>query len=139
MARTDPKFIKQRLLHQRGMASTLGTVATHYLVNVPVSNVKKTPLMRLLEIKYGHGNSIQEILLSGSLSFVAKRLGNEVDVTTLSKWIKLFKLRFTKDNLPICKGCLHYQSAKCEVGICVLLTQMEEWDLVIEKRKEILG
>ena len=101
-----------------------------------VGGQPKTPLMRYLEQKYHL--AMEEVLVSGSLSIVAKKLGNEVDVTTLSKWIKKMKLRYTPDNLPNCEDCQHWELA-CNGGICSILMQLEEWDLVFVKRQELLG
>ena len=91
--------------------------------------------MRYLEQKYRV--SMEDVLTSGSLAVVAKRLGNEVDVTTISKWIKRFKLRFSEDNLPNCSGCKH-RGPGCEIGICLLLMQLEEYELAWIKRKEVV-
>ncbi len=102
---------------------------------LPDYSKRKTTLMRYLEQKYGV--AIEEVLLSGSLAVVAKRLGNEVDVTTLSKWIKKFKLRYTKDNLPDCKGCRQHGVA-CEGGICYVLIGLELYELVPNKKEELL-
>ena len=131
------KRIRTNLLRQRGLSTNIpGTKI--YPVVVPVTGVKKTPLMKMLELKYGRGKVIEEILLGGSLGQVRKQLGNEVDETTLSKWIKRFKLRISRDNLPKCDGCLHYKQ-DCDNGVCLLLIRMEKWELVLEKRKELLN
>lgn len=45
---------------------------------------KKTPLMRLLELK--HSDSIENLILIGSIYTIAKRL--QTDPTTISKWRK---------------------------------------------------
>ena len=132
--------IKDRILSQRGITRTLPKKGSggDFMPRVPITNNKKTPLMRLLEVKYGKGRTIEDILLSGSLSEVRKLLGKEVNVTTLSKWIKRFKLRYTPTNLPQCVGCPHYKPS-CDYGVCPYLMKLEEWDLVQEKRKEILN
>ena len=96
----------------------------------------KTPLMRYLELV--HGEPIEQILLSGSLSVVAKKLDNEVDVSTLSKWIKKLRLRYTEDNLPQCEGCRRYGAA-CEAGVCYLLIELELYGLLEVKKAEVLG
>jgi len=100
-----------------------------------VGGKSKTALMKYLEQKYNV--AMEEVLLSGSLSIVAKKLGNEVDVTTLSRWIGRFKLRYTPNNLPNCNLCNQWTLA-CEGGVCSILMQMELWDLVFIKRQEIL-
>jgi hypothetical protein len=92
--------------------------------------------MKYLEQKYRI--NIEDVLVSGSLSVVAKKLGNEVDVTTLSKWVKRFKLRYTEDNLPDCLGCRHHHPA-CDIGICDILMNLELYDLALLKRKELLS
>ncbi|KKN75179.1 hypothetical protein LCGC14_0383380 [marine sediment metagenome] len=95
----------------------------------------KTPLMRYLELI--HGEPIEQILLSGSLSVVAKKLDNEVDTSTLSRWIKRLKLRYSVDNLPNCNGCRKYGPA-CESGVCYLLIELERYDLLEAKKVEVL-
>ena len=95
----------------------------------------KTPLMRYFELVYGE--PIEQILLSGSLSVVAKHLNNEVDTSTLSKWIKRLKLRYTEDNLPQCEGCRKYGPA-CESGVCYLLIELELYNLLEIKKEEVL-
>lgn len=130
--------IRDSLLKQRGLITS--KVGKRFRpVNIPRTSARKTPLMKMLELKYGKGKTIEEMLLTGSLSQVKKQLGNEVDETTLSKWIKRFKLRFTATNLPVCIGCLHYIPNNCDMGVCPLLMEMEEWELVQIKRKELLG
>ena len=62
--------------------------------------------------------------MSGSLSVVAGRLGGEVDTSTLSRWIKKLRLRYTEDNLPGCDGC-RYTRPVCEFGICRILVELE--------------
>ena len=100
-----------------------------------VGGKSKTALMKYLEEKYHV--AMEEVLLSGSLSIVAKKLGNEVDVTTLSRWIKRMSLRYTEKNLPDCKDCNHWTLA-CNGGVCSILMQMELYDLMFLKRRELL-
>jgi len=91
--------------------------------------------MRYLELV--HGEPIERMLLSGSLSVVAKRLDNEVDVSTLSKWIKKLRLRYTADNLPQCDGCSKFGPA-CTSGVCYILIELELYGLLQLKRKEMM-
>jgi transposase-like protein len=99
-----------------------------------VSRVKKTPLMKYVELV--EGESIEVILLSGSLSKVSERIG--VDPSTISKWIKRFKLRYSKDNLPNCTGCARVGLA-CQTGVCYVLIEMELYDLLELKRRTMLN
>ena len=101
-----------------------------------VGGKSKTALMKYLEQKYHV--AIEEVLLTGSLSIVAKKLGNEVDVTTLSRWIGRFKLRYTPDNLPNCEDCPYWEIS-CQGGVCGILMKLEEWDLMLIKRQQLLG
>jgi len=127
-------------MRELGIASTKpNTKKQRKLTPIPQVNTNsklKTPLMRYLELV--HGKPIEQILLSGSLSVVAKRLDNEVDVSTISKWIKRLKLRYTQDNLPQCDGCRRYGLA-CDGGICYILIELELYDLLEVKKAEILG
>jgi len=129
---------KDRILKERGLKQFRPAPRKHRKfmpkIQVTYSGKNKTPLMRYLEEKYRV--AIGEVLLSGSLSVVAKKLGNEVDATTLSKWIKRFNLRFNKDNLPKCEDCSHHK-VTCDLGICNVLIEMEEWDLVLLKKEEL--
>lgn len=134
--------IKERILQQRGLTRTLGkstSAGTIIPVNIPITRVRKSPLMKLMEAKYGRGRTIEEILLSGSLSEVRKLLNYEVDKTTLSKWIKRLKLRWTKDNLPDCQFCKHYKQDACDYGVCPFLMELGKYELALLKRKELLG
>ena len=97
--------------------------------------LKKTPMMKYLEQKYYV--VIEEALTNGSLSIVAKQFGKEVDVSTISRWIKRFGLRYTPDNLPSCDGCTHGTMA-CNGGVCSILMQREEYDLMMVKREQLL-
>lgn len=135
-----PLTPKERILKERGLQQTRSAPKKH-IKFAPASEFafggkSKTPLMMYLEEKYHH--PIEELLLSGSLAVVANRLGGEVDVTTLSKWIKKFKLRYSEDNLPQCEGCRH-SGVACQEGICYVLMDKELYELVPIKRKEVLG
>ena len=136
---TKPKDIRTKVLKERGITSFQPEQGKHRrLKPVPqhtINNKSKTPLMRYFELV--HGEPIEKILLSGSLSVVAKHLDNEVDISTLSKWIKQLKLRYSEDNLPQCEGCKSYGPA-CDSGICYILIELELWDLMRLKKEEIL-
>lgn len=134
-----PLSPKQRILKERGLLEHQPAPKKHRRI-VPsiegqVSGVSKTPLMRYLEQKYKQ--PIEQLLVSGSLSVVAKRLGNEVDTSTLSRWIKRFKLRYNANNLPQCEDCKQYGLA-CEQGICYTLINLGLFELVPIKKKEVL-
>ena len=100
---------------------------------LPKTHIKKTPLMKYIELV--EGQPIENILLSGSLSVVSKRCN--VDPSTVSKWIKRFKLRYSADNLPSCTGCTRIGPA-CQSGICYILIEMELYDLIELKKKDVL-
>ena len=131
---------RERILKERGLLVKQPAPRRHKIlqpaIRVTISGISKTPLMRYLEQKYG--KSIEDVLVSGSLSIVAKQLGNEVDTSTLSRWIKRFKLRYTEDNLPNCEGCKQYGLA-CEQGVCYVLINLELYELVPVKQKEVLN
>lgn len=129
---------KDRILKERGLLEYRPAPRKHRRhlpIEIIYGGKPKTALMRYLEQKYGQ--TIEELLLSGSLSVVAKKLGNEVDNTTLSKWIKRFNLRYHADNLPECKGCKHYGLA-CQGGICLVLVQLELYDLIPIMKEKLL-
>lgn len=131
---------KERILKERGLLEHQPAPKKHKrivpAIEVTVSGISKTPLMRYLEQKYKQ--PIERMLVSGSLSVVAKRLGNEVDTSTLSRWIKRFKLRYTTSNLPQCEGCKQYGLA-CQEGICYVLINLELYELVPIKKEEVLN
>jgi hypothetical protein len=134
--------IKQRILKERGLVRVdkrnrkRNSFEGHRIApKAIIAGKGKTPLMRYLEQKYNV--AIEEALVSGSLSVVAKKFGNEVDVSTLSRWITRFKLRYTATNLPVCEGCQHATPA-CNGGVCHILMELEEWDLMLLKRQQIL-
>jgi len=131
---------RERILKERGLLESRPAPRKHKrlqpAIKVSIPATSKTPLMRYLEQKYG--KAIEDMLVSGSLSVVAKRLNNEVDTSTLSKWIKRFKLRYSAGNLPQCKGCKQYGLA-CEQGVCYVLLNLELYELVPIKQKEVLN
>ncbi len=138
MSKTTPTDIRKQAMKELGITSFKPAKKQRRLKPVPTGSTnseRKTPLMRYLELV--HGEPIEDILMSGSLSVVAKRLDNEVDISTLSKWIKRLKLRYSKDNLPRCDGCSKYGPA-CEGGVCLLLIELELYDLLEVKKKEVL-
>lgn len=133
------KAAKEKILAERGIILT--KPAKHKSTKlttkiIPDRSKPKTTLMKYLEAKYGV--AIEDVLVSGSLSIVAKRLGNEVDETTLSKWIKRFKLRYTASNLPDCVGCRRYGPA-CQGGICYVLLDLGLYELIPIKKEEVLN
>lgn len=132
--------IKAKVMKDRGITSFKPDRHKHRrLKPVPQPRIHlelKTPLMRYFEVV--HGEPIEKLLLSGSLSVVAKKLDNEVDTSTLSKWIKRLRLRYTAENLPLCEGCNSYGPA-CDSGVCYILIELESYDLLQIKKKEVLG
>lgn len=135
-----PLSPKQRILKERGLLEHQPAPRKQrrivLAIEGQVSGISKTPLMRYLEEKYKQ--PIENMLVSGSLSVVAKRLGNEADTSTLSRWIKRFRLRYNANNLPNCKGCRQYGLA-CEGGICYVLIGLGLYELVPIKKKEVLS
>lgn len=136
--RMTPDKIKAQVMKEYGITSFKPTPHKQKrLKPTPqptINNKDKTALMRYVELV--HGESIETILLSGSLAVVAKRLDNEVDTSTLSKWIKRLKLRYTINNLPQCDGCPKYGGA-CDSGICYILIELELYDLLEVKKKDM--
>lgn len=136
---TSIKGLKERILKERGLKITKQAHQQHKIKPSQQFHIDarlKTPYMKYLELKYRE--PIESILMSGSLSQVAKRLGNEVDVTTISKWIKRLKLKYTLTNLPDCAKCKEFGIA-CQAGICTILCELELWDLVEIKKQELKG
>ena len=137
--------LKERILRERGLVRVKEhkpkSKRDHFGKFLPLpkpstKKLKKTPMMKYLEQKYKV--VMEEALTNGSLSIVAKQFGNEVNVSTISRWIKRFGLRYTSDNLPSCDNCQHWTMA-CNGGVCSILMMMEEYDLMMEKRKQLLG
>lgn len=139
MTRTTPNQIRQQLLKEKGITSFKPERGKHTKLKhtpaPPLDPKLKTPMMRYLELV--HGEPIERMLLSGSLAVVAKKLDDEVDTSTLSKWIKRLKLRYSEDNLPNCQGCARYGTA-CESGICYILIELERYELLPLKKKEMM-
>lgn len=140
MAKIPTTKIRDRILKERSIATFQPAPRKHRrikpIIKVASSSEPKTAKMLYLELRYNC--RIEEILLSGSLSVVARKLGGEVDTSTISKWIKKLRLRYTKDNLPNCQYCRHKKTA-CIYGICYVLVEMELWDLVLLKKEEIVN
>ena len=138
MTRVTPDNIRTKVMAELGVSDFKETKRQRRIRPIPrpaINHQTKTPLMRYLELV--HGEPIEKVLLSGSLSVVAKKLDNEVDVSTISKWIKKLKLRYTTDNLPICDGCSYYGPA-CTSGVCYVLIELELYDLLLIKKEEML-
>lgn len=138
MNKITPDDIRRKALKERGITAFKPKHGSRKLRPAPYPSINeniKTPMMRYLELAYGE--PIEQMLLSGSLSVVAKKLNGEVDTSTISKWIKRLRLRYTTTNLPKCKGCTRYTPA-CESGVCHILMELELYDLVHIKRREIL-
>ncbi len=130
---------KERIMAERGLVQVQpATRKRKRLVPgiIPNQALDKTTLMKYLEQKYGV--LMEQVLTSASLSVVAKKLGNEVDVTTISKWIKKLNLRYTANNLPKCQGC-RLSGPACEGGICYLLIELELYDLVPKMKEALLN
>lgn len=140
MRRLTPSKIRNNLLKERGLVSSQPSPKKHHRLRLTafskVSDKLKTPKMRYLELKYHQ--PIEKLLLSGSLSIVAKKLGNEVDTSTLSRWIKKLKLRYSPGNLPVCDKCKHEQT-QCSYGACIILMDLELWELTLLKKNQMLG
>ena len=129
--------IRRQVLKDRGITSFKPKKKQRHLRAIPKPAINpklKTPLMKYFELI--KGQPIEELLLCGSLSHVAGVLNNEVDVSTISKWIKRLKLRYTKDNLPDCEGC-GKRGPACESRICYILVELGLYDLLLRKREEM--
>ena len=131
---------REKILKERGLLEYTPVIRKpkrlQPTIKVTIPAIPKTPLMRYLEEKYRC--KVEDVLVSGSLSVVAKRLGDEVDTSTLSRWIKRFKLRYSENNLPQCEGCKQYGLA-CQEGICYVLISLGLYDLIPIKQKEVLN
>jgi len=126
--------VKEQILKDRGLLETQPAKKRHRrLIISPLTSVDKlkTSYMRYKELEYG--KPIEKMLMAGSLSVVAKKLG--LDPSTVSKWKK--RLRLIQSNeLPICEGC-KCKSKLCEMGICQILVDSGEEILLLRKQKEI--
>ena len=133
MKKLDPK---EQILKERGLRHVQPDKHKQQRMAPATKPViaNKTTLMKYLEGKYKV--RMEDVLMSGSLSVVKKKLGNEINTATISKWIKRYKLRYTADNLPQCLCPSH--SPVCDNGLCIILMDMELWDLVPVKKAEIL-
>ncbi len=130
---------KQRILKERGLLEhqELPHARKHLKHRPQVPTQPHTPLMRYIALTYCGKETLEQVLLSGSLSMVAKRFDNEVDVSTISKWIKKLGLKYTVDNLPECNGCKK-RVGLCDSGICMVLYQEQQWHLVPVKKQQVL-
>ena len=128
--------LRKQILSNRGVVVAKPPGKHTVLATIPTTNKDhlKTPHMRYLEVV--HGKPIEKLLLSGSEAKVGELL--DIDKSTVSRWIKRLKLRYTRDNLPDCTICTRAVPA-CLIGICVILVDLEQWDLVSLKEKEIMN
>lgn len=136
---TIPKISpKEKILAERGITINRTRRRSFDFKPTPTATCgDRTTLMKYLENKY-HVN-ISDVLLSYSLDKAVKVLGNEVDRSTLSRWAKRLKLRYSKDNLPNCTNCKHGDSICHQGGVCYVLVSHELYDLVLLKREEMLN
>ena len=138
MPKVTPNDIRHQILKDRGITSFKTKKKQRRLQPVPKPTINpklRTPLMRYFEAV--KGQPIETILLGGSLSYIAHELDDEVDVTTISKWIKRLRLRYSIDNLPQCEGCAKRGPA-CQDSVCYILAELGLYDLLLLKRKEIM-
>lgn len=134
------KELRERIFAERGLVKSGQKGKKKRIISDPSSPVKvpphlKTDKMRYLEVKY---SKPIEQLLTGSLSEVVRRVHDEVDFTTVSKWKKKLKLTWSVDNLPDCSKCGHH-GPLCQAGWCSILGEAEKWELVMIKKKELVG
>lgn len=88
--------IRDNILRERGLTTTKSSVREHkQIVKAAgsVSFLKKTPLMRYLEVR--HRQSILDILASGSLTHIHRKYG--IDRSTASKWKKKLRQQLTTE------------------------------------------
>jgi hypothetical protein len=134
-----PSTLRKKLLKDRGLTVTKPDPHKHtkLLPSTTATIANKTAKMMYLEMKYGV--SIEDTLLTGSLNFVVKTYGGEVDRSTVSKWIKKYKMRYSADNLPSCDGCKH-KSPTClhPYFKCTVLYALGMWELVKVKEASLL-
>ncbi len=126
----------EKILRERGLMITQESKGKRrHIVSTPsqVPDNHKTPLMKMAEVTLGQ--PIEVILMSGSLSQVAGRIG--CDPSTVSKMIKRLKLRWSADNLPDCSRCDRATLA-CIDGVCNILVDAGLVELVEVKAKQIL-
>lgn len=138
MRNPTPNDIRRQVMKERGITTFAEKGKKRHLTKVsvnPIPSSLKTPLMRYWELVLSE--PIERILLSGSLTQVSKRMDNEVDTSTLSKWIKRLKLHYSEENLPSCSGCM-VVAQSCEVGICPILMDQGLYELVMVKRREVV-
>jgi hypothetical protein len=134
------KELREKVLKQRGL--TLKTTGVHshsrivaHLVG-PDLDEYKTPMMKYLEQKYAL--RLDQLLQECSLTQACKRLGREVDTTTLSKWKLRLGITYNDEHLPACEGCLT-EDDKCDFGYCSILYERGRYDLMLIKKREVLG
>jgi len=130
-----PKDIREAILKERGLHTHKTKSKHRRLVDTyPIPDgITKTMGMRYLEEKFK--KPIQELVSTGSLSVVAKKLGT--DPSTISRWKKRLGVTYSTDRLPVCKGCPKH-GPFCQVGICNVLVDLKLWDLIPLKRTELL-
>ena len=132
----NKKALRKQVMRQQGIILKPGNPNPIKKMPIAPKSYFKTPSMRLAEAKLGM--PIEEILQMGSLSQIVKLLDGEIDKSTVSRWIKRLKLRYSATNLPSCYNCQH-RTDKCDIGLCAILWDREEWELVLIKRKEVMS
>lgn len=133
-----PNDIRNKLLKERGITRT--SPERHKRKKFLPANrftiSHKTPKMMYLEMKYN--KRIEDILISGSLSSIVRAYGGELSPSTVSKWIKRFKVRYSVSNLPMCEECRHvHESCTYPSFQCSILVMLGLYILVPLKRAQL--
>ena len=125
--------IRNKILLDRGVdLPKLVVKPRPVMVSFP-SRLGLTDKQRMIEMT--HGLPI-ELLLTGTLVEVKRRLNHEVSKATISRWRDKLKLNWSTINLPSCDSC-RSRSTSCIVDICRILAQAQKPKLIILKAKEM--
>jgi hypothetical protein len=95
----------------------------------------KTAAMLLAEHRYG--DSIEHLLLSGTVRVVGRRLG--VTASTVSRWRHKLGIGWTPDNLPLCSLCQSGDLTCQLTKLCHVLVEFNDKDVARVKYIELGG
>lgn len=134
--------LRKRIIKEHGVELVQPTPGAHREVKrrrTPPSRIPekdKTTLIRYLEFKYGE--SIELLILDGSLRSVADKL--KVSHGTIKIWRKQFNLNWSFTNLPDCTGCLLKDVVCQTTGTCHILTRSHaKEELIVLKANQVLS
>ena len=124
--------MQENILRSRGLVRKKEKTTKHVRLSNTCRDHLKTTRMRLIELQFG--STIEEILLSGTVTAVAKKYN--LDKGTVSKWIYRLCLIMDTDQLPSCADC-NQAREECLSGRCWKVETFDSGLVEVKKQQMI--